>query len=183
MAEPTDFLFVRRPTLPGGKPHDQAYDGVVPAEVVWFVVAGALAVGELLTGGLYLLMLACAALVSALVALLGGDTAWQVVAFVVASGGLTFGLRPIARRHLMNTPLVATGTDALVGSEGVVLERVDRDDGRVKIRGEVWSARAYPEDAVLAAGSRVRVLRIDGATAIVHLEEIPGPQAPRGELA
>jgi membrane protein implicated in regulation of membrane protease activity len=155
----------------------------VPAEVVWFVVAGALAVGELLTGGLYLLMLAGGALVAALVALLGGDVAWQVVGFFVASGGLTLGLRPIARRHLMTTPLTHTGSAALVGAEGVVLEPVNRDDGRVKIRGEVWSARAYPEDALLAAGSRVRVLRIDGATAVVHQDDISGPQAPRGELA
>jgi len=162
--------------------HDRAYDEEVPAELVWFVVAGALAVGELLTGGLYLLMLACAALVAALVAVAGADTAWQVLAFVVASAGLTFGLRPVARRHLLTTPLVATGTDALVGAEAVVLEQVDRDDGRVRIRGEVWSARAFPEDAVLAAGSRVRVLRIDGATAVVHQEEISQAPAPRGEL-
>ncbi|MBL7497903.1 NfeD family protein [Frankia sp. CNm7] len=127
-------------------------------------------------------MLALAALAAALVALLGAGVVWQVLAFVVAAGGLTFGLRPIARRHLISTPQVATGTAALIGADGVVVEPVDRHDGRVKIRGEIWSARAYPGDSVLPVGSAVRVLRIDGATAIVHQEEIPGLDVPRGEL-
>ena len=154
----------------------------VPADLVWFIVAGGLAVAELLTGGLYLLMFALGAAIAGLVALAGGGLAWELVAFVLAAGGLTVGLRPIAARHLNTSPLLATGAQAIVGAEGVVIEPVDRADGRVKIKGEIWSARAYPEDSVLAIGTAVRVLRIKDATAIVHQEEVPGLDVPRREL-
>ena len=49
-----------------------------------------------------------------------------------------------------------------------MLERVDAHGGRVKIGGEVWSARAYDEDQVLEPGARVEVAEIDGATALVY---------------
>jgi membrane protein implicated in regulation of membrane protease activity len=148
------------------------------AELIWLIAAGALAVGELLSGTLFLLMFALAALVAALTALLGLGVVGQVLAFVLAAGGLAAGLRPVARRHLTTGPSLATGTDALIGAPGVVTEPVDEHDGRVKIRGEIWSARAYPERTRLEVGSVVRVLRIDGATAIVHRQEIP-----EGELS
>ena len=60
-----------------------------------------------------------------------------------------------------------TGTAALVGTRALVLERVDADGGCVKIGGEVWTARAYDEDEVIEPGTRVDVLKIEGATALV----------------
>ena len=48
-----------------------------------------------------------------------------------------------------------------------MLERVDGGGGRVKIGGEVWTARAYDEDDVFEPGTRVEVLKIEGATALV----------------
>ena len=68
----------------------------------------------------------------------------------------------------MRTPrAVRTGVAALVGTEAVVLEAVDGRDGRIKLAGEVWSARAYDGDSVFSVGQRVHVLEIDGATALV----------------
>ena len=49
-----------------------------------------------------------------------------------------------------------------------MLEPVDDNGGRIKIRGEVWSARTYVDHEVLGPGTPVRVLTIDGATAVVH---------------
>jgi membrane protein implicated in regulation of membrane protease activity len=48
-----------------------------------------------------------------------------------------------------------------------VLEQVDGHGGRVKIGGEVWSARSFDTERVLEAGDTARVVRIDGATALV----------------
>jgi membrane protein implicated in regulation of membrane protease activity len=76
-------------------------------------------------------------------------------------------LRPIATRHLRTPAQLRTGTAALVGSQALVLERVDRDGGQVKLAGEVWSARSYDEDEAFEPGARVEVLKIDGATALV----------------
>ncbi len=47
-----------------------------------------------------------------------------------------------------------------------------RIQGQVKIGGEVWSARAYDETQVLAAGTSVDVIKIEGATALVYGSEI-----------
>jgi membrane protein implicated in regulation of membrane protease activity len=139
----------------------------MPAWVVWVVAAAALGVAEVLTLTLLLGMLAVAALIAALVALLGADVVWQILAFALGSLGLLTVVRPVARRHLRNPQELRSGTAALVGSSAVVLERVDRAGGRVKLAGETWSARAYDEGSVIEPGAHVEVLQIQGATAVV----------------
>ena len=134
--------------------------------VAWLIAAGALAVGEMLTMGFFLGPLAVAALLAAVAALVGGTTLQFVVFAVVAIASLAV-IRPVARRHLTLPTGLRTGTAALVGSRAVVLQRVDAHGGQVKIGGEVWSARAYDEDAVLEPGERVHVMEIEGATALV----------------
>jgi membrane protein implicated in regulation of membrane protease activity len=49
----------------------------------------------------------------------------------------------------------------------VVLQTVTDHDGRVKLGGETWSARTAPDAAVCLPGQEVRVVAIEGATAIV----------------
>jgi membrane protein implicated in regulation of membrane protease activity len=65
-------------------------------------------------------------------------------------------------------PALGTGTAALQGARAVVLQRVDKQGGRVKIGGEEWSARAYMPDQVLEPGTEVEVVKIEGATALVY---------------
>jgi membrane protein implicated in regulation of membrane protease activity len=62
-----------------------------------------------------------------------------------------------------------TGTAALVGRRAIVLERICNDEaaGCVRIDGDVWTARAYDDDAVIEAGTPVHVMEIRGATALV----------------
>ena len=135
--------------------------------VWWMAAAGALAVGEILTLGFFLGPMALAAVGAAIVALAGGSLALQVAVFVALALASLAVLRPIARRYLRTPASLRTGTAALVGARAVVLERVDGDGGQVKIAGEVWSARAYDDDEVIEPGTRVDVLKIDGATALV----------------
>jgi membrane protein implicated in regulation of membrane protease activity len=142
------------------------------AWVVWLIAAGALAVGEMLTLALVLGLTAGGALVASGVAATGAGAAWQALAFGLVSAALLVGLRPVARRHLLPTP-TATGIDALLGASGTVVAPIDGGaGGRVRIKGEVWSARAFPDDQALPVGTPVRVLRIDGATAVVHSTEV-----------
>jgi membrane protein implicated in regulation of membrane protease activity len=77
-------------------------------------------------------------------------------------------LRPIARAHLRMPPALRTGTAALEGAKGVVLQRVDSRGGRVRIGGEEWSARAYVPDTVFEPGEEVEIAKIEGATALVY---------------
>lgn len=141
----------------------------VPAWLIWAIAAAALAVGELLTPGLFFLgPVSVAALIACLLALLGLGPAAQLTAFIVASIASIAILRPLARSHLKVPPLLRTGTAALVGSRALVLERVDVNGGRVRIGGEEWSARAFIDDQVIEPGARVEVVKIEGATALVY---------------
>jgi membrane protein implicated in regulation of membrane protease activity len=135
--------------------------------VWWMIAAGVLAVGEIATLGFFLGPIAVAATLTAIVALAGAGLAIQWVVFIAASLGSVLVLRPIARRHMRTPPRIRTGTAALVGGRAVVLERVNADGGQVKIGGEIWSARAFDEDDSFEPGTRVEVLKIDGATALV----------------
>jgi membrane protein implicated in regulation of membrane protease activity len=86
------------------------------------------------------------------------------------SSGLLFGIvRPIARRHLRTPAQLRTGTAALIGRTAIVTELIDNvaGSGSVKLDGELWTARAYEDDEVIAAGRRVHVVEIKGATALV----------------
>jgi membrane protein implicated in regulation of membrane protease activity len=131
------------------------------------IAAGVLAAGEIVTLTFVLGPLALAAIVGALVAVAGGGVVLQVLAFALAALASLLVLRPVARSHLRQPAALRSGTAALAGATAVVLERVDGHGGRVKIGGEVWSARAYDEDRVIEPGVRVVVLEIKGATALV----------------
>jgi membrane protein implicated in regulation of membrane protease activity len=137
---------------------------------VWWTIAGvALAVGEMAIMGFFLGPFAGGAFVAALFSLAGAGTIPSVVSFAVITGLLFLFVRPVARRHLHQPAELRTGTAALVGRSGIVLERIANDEGVgvVKIDGEVWTARAYDEDDVIEAGRRVQVIQIRGATALV----------------
>jgi membrane protein implicated in regulation of membrane protease activity len=136
--------------------------------VIWALLTVALAVGELLTPGLFFLgPVALAAGAATLASLLGAGAVGSLLVFIggaLASLGI---LRPIARRHLRLPAISRTGTDALVGRQGLVTQRVDAKGGRVRIGGEEWSARAYVGDQVFVEGQTVDIIQIEGATALV----------------
>jgi membrane protein implicated in regulation of membrane protease activity len=136
--------------------------------LVWVVIAIALAVGEVLTPGLFFLgPVALAAGAAALASLLGAGAFGSLVVFIVGSLASLLLLRPIARKHVRMPAISRTGTDALVGRKALVTRKVDAHGGRVRIGGEEWSARAYLDDQVLDEGASVDVIQIEGATALV----------------
>jgi membrane protein implicated in regulation of membrane protease activity len=136
--------------------------------LVWVVIAIALAVGEVLTPGLFFLgPVALAAGAAALASLLGAGAVGSLIVFIVGSLASLLVLRPIARKHVRMPAISRTGTDALVGRKALVTRKVDAHGGRVRIGGEEWSARAYLDDQVLDEGASVDVIQIEGATALV----------------
>jgi membrane protein implicated in regulation of membrane protease activity len=139
----------------------------MPDWVIWAIAAAALAGGEVLTLGFFLGLLALGAAVAAIAGAVGLSIELQVALFAVTSVASLAFIRPIALRHMKTPARLRSGTAALVGARAVVLQRVDADHGQVKIGGEVWTARPYDEDDVFEPGTRVDVLKIDGATALV----------------
>jgi membrane protein implicated in regulation of membrane protease activity len=136
--------------------------------VWWLIGATALGIGLVITAMPELGMLAVGAVAAAVAAgVFGGGAVVQVVAFVVVSTALIAVVRPIANRHRAQRPQLVTGVDALKGKQAVVLERVDASGGRIKLAGEVWSARSLDTDRAYEVGQEVDVVDIEGATAIV----------------
>ncbi|MET8578644.1 NfeD family protein [Streptomyces sp. NPDC005012] len=138
----------------------------IDAWVWWLVAAAVLGIALVITAMPELGMLAVGAIAAAVTRGLGGGIVLQVAAFVVVSVALIAVVRPIAARH-RNRPQLSSGVDALRGRQAVVLERVDSRGGRIKLAGEVWSARALDPGTVFEAGEEVDVVDIDGATAVV----------------
>jgi membrane protein implicated in regulation of membrane protease activity len=137
--------------------------------VIWLIAGVVFAVGEMATLGFFLAPFAIGAFVATLVDLAGAGGGFSVAAFLVVSVASFAVMRPIARRHRHMPPAIRTGTEALVGQSAIVLERIANDEGVgcVRIGGEVWTARAYDEEQQIAAGEKVRVIEIRGATALV----------------
>ncbi|WP_406461319.1 NfeD family protein [Streptomyces sp. NBC_01622] len=140
----------------------------IGAWVWWLVGAAALGIPLVVTAMPEFGMLAVGAVAAAATAGLGAGVVLQVLVFAVVSVALIAVVRPIATRHRSTRPQLATGVDALKGKQAVVLERVDGSGhGRIKLAGEVWSARALDTDRAYEPGQEVDVVEIEGATAIV----------------
>lgn len=148
--------------------------------MLWIVVGVVLAVAEIFTTTLFLIMFAVGAFAAAGAAALGAPVEIQAVVFAVVSALTLLGARPALRRRttLTSTEDRAFGVGAIEGNTALVLERVDADNGLVKIDGELWQARSYDATQVFAPGDRVQVIQVRGATAQVWRDDVSRP----GEL-
>jgi membrane protein implicated in regulation of membrane protease activity len=135
--------------------------------VWWLIAAVGLGIPLVITAMPEFAMFAVGALGAAAAAGMGGGIVAQVITFVVISVALLVFVRPLAYRNRQHAGQ-RSGIDALRGRQALVLERVDSGtDGRIKLAGEVWSARALEEGRVFDPGEHVDVVEIDGATAVV----------------
>jgi membrane protein implicated in regulation of membrane protease activity len=137
--------------------------------VFWVILAALFGIGEMLTTSFFLLPFAVGAAAAAITDAIGAGTAAEWIVFFVISLLTLSVVRPIARSHRRMPPQIRTGTAALVGKHAIVLERIENHEGVgcVKIDGEVWTARALHDDQVIERGTRVEVVDIKGATALV----------------
>ena len=140
----------------------------MPVPLIWLIAALALAGAEVLTGDLFLLMLGGGALAAAGSSWLLDWPIWaDGVVFAVVSVLLLAVVRPTLRRRLTSGDGLPEPAKALEGKSALVLDRVARHEGQVKLDGEVWTARPFNDNDVYEAGDHVTVMRIDGATAVV----------------
>jgi membrane-bound serine protease (ClpP class) len=87
---------------------------------------------------------------------------WRVIvlaaAAVIEVGEVFFWIKFLRRYR------VQTGAEGLVGERAQVIEEL-APDGRVRVHGEIWSARSPVRAAV---GQAVRVAEVDGLTLVVE---------------
>jgi membrane protein implicated in regulation of membrane protease activity len=136
--------------------------------VIWLIVSVGLMLAEIFSLDLVLIMFAAGALAASGAAAFGLPVLAQAVLFALVSVLALVVARPFAQRRLhVSGDTASTGIDAIRGSTGLVLQRVDEHSGLVKIGGEEWTARAYDATQVLEPGQKVQVIDIKGATALV----------------
>lgn len=147
-------------------------------QIMWLVLLIIFAAAEAVTVGLTSIWFAAGALAALIVALLGGAVWVQITLFLAVSLLCLAAVRPLAKQHL-NNKVEPTNADRVIGAEAQVTEDIDNIHGRgaVVIRGMAWSARSQ-DGGPIAAGTMVKVLRIEGVK--VFVEPIAAP-VPAGE--
>lgn len=135
--------------------------------VVWLAVAGALAVSEMTTLDMTLLMLSVGALAGVAVALVLPGVIWAqiLVAVVVALACLTL-VRPSILKRLHNGVGFRSSVEKVLGATGVASREITASGGEVRVNGDTWSARSYDGEPI-AAGVEVDVFEVDGLTLVV----------------
>lgn len=134
---------------------------------IWLIAVLVLGLIEMFSLQFFCLMMAGGAVVAGVASFLTGNWVIQVLAFAVASLLLIILVRPsLMRRLTPDDPLTRNNVEALIGARVEVLETVTARQGLVRLEGDTWSAR-LDGDVALPAGSLARVVRIDGATAVV----------------
>jgi membrane protein implicated in regulation of membrane protease activity len=143
---------------------------------IWLAAAAGFGMGEILiAGSFFLLPFAAGALVASVVSLFGLHVLVSWLVFVLVSGASFFGMRPLARRLDAKAPEVAgIGANRLLGSSGIVLSPISAtpgDAGLVKVGTEEWRADT-PDGVTLSAGTRVRVIEVQGTRLLVEPAEV-----------
>jgi membrane protein implicated in regulation of membrane protease activity len=153
--------------------------------LLWLALALVAGTVEVLSLNLIFLMIAGGGFAAAVVAAFGLGVPVQAVVFAVVTGLLLVAARPPLLGYIRRSlPASATNTAALIGQDAEVVVAVTPTNGRIKLAGEIWSARSVAGGYPLEVGSAVQVVRIDGATAVVaplvNRAEITGAAPPEG---
>lgn len=149
------------------------------AWIGWIVLGAVFLVIEMLTLDFTFLMLGIGVLAGLVADLFGAPLWLQVLIAAVVAALLIFGLRPpLLRRLRRGADPALSNVPALIGMRALVLSSVTRLGGLVKLdNGETWTARVADEEQTLSPQTHARVVRIEGATAIVRAEAETGEEA------
>ena len=147
--------------------------------IVWLVLLIVFAVGEAVTVGLTSIWCAAGALGALITSTLTENLLIQIIVFLALSFVTLLLVRPLARKYFIPRR-VATNADRILGQEGIVTEDIDNLEakGQVKVSGTVWSARSQRDEVPIPAGTRVRILRIEGVKVFVAPVEVPSGAVP-----
>ena len=135
---------------------------------VWLGAAVVFGIVEALTAGLVSIWFVAGSAAALIGAFLGAGLGVQVALFVAVSALALAVTRPLVRRYASGRA-VPTNLDRVLGQTGKVTETVDNENstGAVYVDGKTWTARSA-DGAVIPAGSRVEVLRMEGVKLFVR---------------
>ncbi len=135
---------------------------------IWLGVIVCAVVVEALTLSLVSVWFVPGAFVAMILSCIPGIPLWVQIAVCLAISLLLFiFLKPLLKKFIVKNR-VATNADALIGEEAVVTEKISNLEGvgQVKVRGQIWTARAESKDVVYEPGEVLHVLSIQGVKLI-----------------
>ena len=139
------------------------------AWAIWLSLAFLLAVAEILSLDLVLIMLAAGALAAAGVAVIAPGLWWlQILVAAGVSVGTLLLLRPTLIAKVRSLPGYRSSTDTMVGSTGLAVSEITAQGGEIKVSGQSWTARTMVPGQVIEKGTEVEVYEVDGAIAVVY---------------
>ena len=148
----------------------------MPEWAFWIIFAVAMLAVEATTTAFFAIYFAFAALVVALLDVVGVPLAGQLGAFAAVSVlGLVLTRNSLARLA-QRGPQLRTGVEAMRGRIGVVTKSIDEfSAGQGRVDGDLWTARSFYENETIPAGRRGEIVEVRGGTALVI--EAPSPRS------
>ena len=138
--------------------------------IFWLIAFILFVVGEAVTVGLVPIWFAVGSLGALLTAALGGGLWLQIAVFLILSALSLMLLKPLSRKWMAGHKAARTNADRVIGETALVTEDIDNTmaTGQVQVDGQIWTARSA-HGVVIPAGSRVKVLSIQGVKVMVEL--------------
>ncbi|MGO1767048.1 hypothetical protein CAP48_11135 [Advenella sp. S44] len=145
---------------------------------IWFGVAAVALILELLTGTFFLLLVAVAAAGAGVVSWLGGELAWQLLAFSVLgiAGFVILKSSKLVRRGSKSSASRNTDVNLDIGQIVYVADWTPMNTAVIQYRGAKWQVRLDPALGGPPAPGSYRITDIDGIVFIVA--PVSGPDTP-----
>ena len=129
--------------------------------LIWLSAGIILAILEVFTPGFFIVGIGVSLVITAIPAALGLPFWVQLLVCGVMILIFFLLVRPLVMK-IPHPDSKKTGTAALMGEEGIVVETITRiEGGRVKVGGEVWKAKS---DETIEKDSLVIVTGVEGVT-------------------
>lgn len=140
---------------------------------VWIAVAVVLGIIEAVTVSLISIWFAVGAAAAVIPAFLGAEIWVQIIVFLAVSAVCFIFTRKFFK-DVIKVKKQPTNADSIIGTDGIVTAAIDNLEGlgKVYISGLTWSAKSF-DGSEIPEGAVVTVKKIEGATLIVEIKEIP----------
>ncbi len=141
---------------------------MVIAVIVWFAIFLALITVEALTADLLTIWFMPGAAVCVILAALEVPVPIQVAVFFAVSIVMLILSKTVLKKYFIQKKNGKTNLDLIIGEVGIVVEDIDNiaAKGCVKVKFQLWTARAADSEAIIKAGDKVKIIAIEGVKLI-----------------
>jgi membrane protein implicated in regulation of membrane protease activity len=136
--------------------------------IIWLVLLVASLVLESLSMQLFSVWFALGAAAALLSCAFAAPVWLQVVLFVAVTAVSLAATRPLVKK--LQKKVMPSNADRCLGKAAEVLEEIDnlKGAGQIRVEGQIWSARAAEDGAVIPAGLAVETVAIQGNKILVR---------------